>query len=133
MADMYSRRKRSQIMSRIESRGNKTTELRLIKIMRRFDTRGWRRGSRLFGRPDFVFSASKLVVFVDGDFWHGHPRTRTAPSTNKRYWQAKVAGNQARDRLVTETLQSQGWKVLRLWESDLQDAEAVAAKISMLL
>lgn len=133
MADMFSRRERSAIMSRIQSRGNRTTELRLMKILRRFRITGWRRGSRLLGRPDFVFCRARLCVFVDGDFWHGHPRTYTAPRSNIKYWKEKIERNRRRDTFVSEQLEGQGWRVFRLWESDLRDPEAVAAKIRLLL
>ena len=67
--DCFTKTERSWVMSRIRSYGNRTTELRFIRFARRFGVIGWRRGSRLFGKPDFVFSRAKLVVFVDGDFW----------------------------------------------------------------
>lgn len=63
-------------MSAVRSRGNRSTELRLIAVLRAHGLTGWRRGSRLTGRPDFVFRARRLAVFVDGCFWHGPPSPR---------------------------------------------------------
>ena len=70
-------------------------------------------------RPDFVFRAQRLAVFVDGCFWHGCPLHATQPKQNAAFWREKIAANQARDRFVTRTLRAQGWRVLRIWEHDL--------------
>ncbi len=70
-------------------------------------------------KPDFVFPARKLAVFVDGCFWHGCPLHATQPKQNAEFWRTKIARNQARDRLVTRTLRRAGWRVLRLWEHEL--------------
>src|SRR5205807_9433803 len=79
--------------------------------------RGWRRHPRLFGKPDFVFPRQKIVLFVDGCFWHGCPRPKHAPLPKNRadWWAKKLAQNKLRDRIVTRTLQSQGWRVIRVW------------------
>jgi DNA mismatch endonuclease (patch repair protein) len=71
MADIWTKAKRSAVMSLIRGHGNKDTELRLIKIFRLFGIIGWRRKQKLFGKPDFVFRKQRVVVFVDGCFWHG--------------------------------------------------------------
>lgn len=107
-------------MSRIRSAGNKDTELRLIQIFRANDITGWRRGSKLPGKPDFVFPKHKIAVFVDGCFWHGCPKHATQPKTNATFWQEKIARNKARDRKVNRLLRAKGWTVLRVWEHDLR-------------
>jgi DNA mismatch endonuclease (patch repair protein) len=119
MADVFSKRKRSAVMSAIRSRGNAATELRLIALFRPHGFTGWRRGSKLTGKPDFVFPRLKLAVFVDGCFWHGCPKHATQLKTNAAFWRKKIAANQARDLLVTRTLRSLGWRVLRVWEHEL--------------
>ena len=106
-------------MSRIRSRGNRATELRLIALMREHGITGWRRNARVFGKPDFIFHAAKLAVFVDGCFWHGCPRHATMPANNRAFWKAKLARNAQRDREVTRTLRKAGWRVLRVWECAL--------------
>ena len=132
--DCYTPAERSYVMSRIRSRGNKTTELRFIRYCRKFGVKGWKRGSKMFGRPDFVFYAAKLVVFVDGDFWHGNPKTCLTPKSNIEYWTKKIRANKRRDKLVTRTLKEQGWRVFRVWESALRnDIEAVMAKLRLLV
>jgi DNA mismatch endonuclease (patch repair protein) len=142
MADVFSKAKRSEVMSRIRSRGNKDTELALAKLFRRHKVTGWRRqleiaaavGDRrhsagahraplprpaLRVRPDFVFPQARLAVFVDGCFWHGCPRHGTRPRSNAKFWRSKIARNQSRDRTVTRVLRKTGWKVLRIWEHEL--------------
>lgn len=132
MVDMFTKEKRSNIMSGIRSNGNCSTEQRLIAIMRRFRITGWRRGVKLPGKPDFVFRRARVVVFVDGDFWHGNPRCYRVPKSNIEYWQKKIEGNIARDKENTKKLKLLGWRVIRIWESALGNEEAVVAKISAL-
>jgi len=119
MTDFLTKSGRSQRMSLIRSRGNKDTELRLIALMRAHGITGWRRGSKLTGKPDFVFLLLKLTVFVDGCFWHGCPKHATQPKNNAAFWRKKIAANRARDHLVTRTLRASGWKVVRVWEHEL--------------
>lgn len=147
MADVFSKKKRSQVMARIRSRGNAATELALAKLFRRHQITGWRRHVQLrianeelrmreggggkirtlkFGirhfkvRPDFIFPQFRLAVFVDGCFWHGCPRHGTQPKGNAAFWRKKISGNRTRDRLVTRTLRRGGWKVIRIWECTLK-------------
>ncbi len=119
MADVFTKSQRSAVMARIRSQGNRDTELALIKIFRAHGFTGWRRRQSVFGKPDFVFRLRKVAVFVDGCFWHGCPRHCRMPAGNRRFWQEKLARNQARDRLVTRTLRQRGWRVLRIWEHEL--------------
>lgn len=90
--------------------------------------------SDLAGKPDIVFRRAGVVVFCDGDFWHGRRwrrrRERLARGTNAPYWTAKIAANVARDRRNTKALRADGWIVLRLWETDiLRDVEDAADAI----
>ena len=119
MPDIFSKRKRSDVMSRIRGVGNKDTELRLMQIFRVNGIKGWRRGSKLTGKPDFVFPKLRLAVFVDGCFWHGCPRHGTKPKTNAAFWRRKIARNRARDAEVNRALRQLGWRVLRIWEHEL--------------
>ena len=129
MPDVFTKAKRSEVMSRIRGRGNKDTELALAKLFRRHRITGWRRHkeigksesrNRKFKvRPDFVFSKLRLAVFVDGCFWHGCPRHGTQPKANRAFWKRKFARNIARDRQVNRTLHSQDWRVFRIWEHEL--------------
>lgn len=77
------------------------------------------RGRPLAVRPDFVFRAARLAVFVDGCFWHGCPRHGTQPRGNAAFWRRKITGNRARDGRVDRALRRAGWRVLRIWEHAL--------------
>jgi DNA mismatch endonuclease (patch repair protein) len=144
MADVFSKAKRSFVMSRIRSRGNKDTEVALAKLFRQNKITGWRRQVQIGGRaalprrrdeatehrrptkflvrPDFIFPKFKLAVFVDGCFWHGCPRHATQPKSNRAFWKNKFARNIARDKQVNRTLRSANWRVLRIWECALRRA-----------
>jgi DNA mismatch endonuclease (patch repair protein) len=81
------------------------------------------------GRPDLVFLAEKLAVFVDGDFWHGYRyptwRLRLSP-----YWRSKIERNRARDRRNFAELRRRGWQILRIWEHAVaKDASACADRV----
>ena len=119
MPDVFTKAKRSDVMSRIRGRGNKDTELALIRIFRAHRITGWRRHQPVFGKPDFVFPRWRLAVFVEGCSWHGCPQHATKPRNNATFWRKKFAANKARDRLVTRILRSRGWRVLRIWEHEL--------------
>ena len=119
MSDVFSKAKRSDVMSRIRGSGNKDTELKLMVVFRLHGVTGWRRKAPIFGKPDFVFPKLKLAVFVDGCFWHGCPIHATQPKINAEFWQTKISKNQARDLLVTRTLRRAGWRVMRIWEHEL--------------
>lgn len=120
---------RSRIMSAVRSHGNKSTELRLIEIMKWHKISGWRRDWPLPGKPDFVFPKYKLAIFVDGCFWHGCPRCYSEPKDNVEYWRKKIRGNSLRDRRIVRLLNAKEWHVLRLWEHSLKNDVAVANRI----
>lgn len=114
---------RSELMSRIRGKGNKSTELRLVAVFRAARMTGWRRHASLVGRPDFVFPEIKLAVFVDGCFWHGCPIHFKRPKSNKEFWTKKIERNKARDRKIARELRMLGWRVLRIWEHSLRAKE----------
>ncbi|MFZ0827957.1 MAG: very short patch repair endonuclease [Verrucomicrobiia bacterium] len=115
-------------MSRIRGRGNKDTELTLIKLLRRGHITGWRRHQPVFGKPDFVFRQARLAVFVDGCFWHGCPKHCKTPAGNRAFWKKKLAANKARDRRVNRVLHKDGWRVVRIWEHDLRSRPALCLR-----
>jgi DNA mismatch endonuclease (patch repair protein) len=116
MADFLSRKKRSALMSRIKSSANKTTELQTIRLLRVSGLHGWRRRVTLSGKPDFVWREKKVVLFVDGCFWHRCPKHGHIPRSRANYWLPKLTRNQQRDRKVARHLRKSGWRVVRLWE-----------------
>jgi DNA mismatch endonuclease, patch repair protein len=134
VADVYSQADRSKLMAKVRSKGNKDTELRLVAIFKAHGITGWRRHRPVFGHPDFIFPAERIALFVDGCFWHGCPRHYRAPAQNADFWVRKVTNNRKRDRLVSRTLKSKGWQVIRIWGHALKgDGRAVAGRVSRLL
>jgi DNA mismatch endonuclease (patch repair protein) len=141
MADTITRAQRSALMARVRVRGNASTEGVFAAILRAEGWSGWRRQKAVRGRdakaepfrvrPDFVFRAQRLVVFVDGCFWHGCPRHGTKPKGNAAFWRAKFRRNRERDRRDTRNLRRAGWQVLRLWEHELR-AKAQPALLTKL-
>jgi len=118
----------SKIMAAVHSRDT-APEMQLRKALSASGFRFRLYVKNLPGRPDFVFSRERVVVFLDGDFWHGHQwRLRRLPSLslqfkgspNRAYWIRKIAGNVERDARVTRALRKLGWSVVRVWESDLK-------------
>lgn len=129
MSDVFSRKKRSEIMSRVKGRGNRSTEQAVARLLRTNGISGWRRHLAVLGKPDFAFPTRKLAVFVDGCFWHGCPRCYEAPQQNDAFWRAKLAANRQRDRKVNRLLRALGWKVIRIWEHELVREQAVLRRI----
>jgi len=119
---------RSELMSRIRSRGNKKTEVLLAQFFRLHHITGWRRHWPLPGTPDFVFKKHKVAVFVDGCFWHGCRLHFKMPSTRRKFWRSKIERNQLRDKNVAKLLRRAGWKVVRIWEHELQRKNLPALK-----
>ncbi|MCB1540023.1 MAG: DNA mismatch endonuclease Vsr [Rhodoblastus sp.] len=83
------------------------------------------------GNPDIAFVGAKKAIFVHGCFWHGHDCRRGArvPKTNADYWQAKIGRNRARDARHLEDLAALGWRALVVWECELADEAALAARL----
>ncbi len=83
-------------------------------------------------RADLTFTSSRVVVFIDGCFWHGCPEHKTAPKTNAEWWAAKLARNAERDRETDTHLTELGWRVVRVWEHEDPEraADLVEAAVS---
>lgn len=107
-------------MQAVKSKGNKTTEIKLMDIFKFHRITGWRRNSKIAGHPDFVFPKQRIALFADGCFWHGHNCRNVTPSDNAEYWQEKIKRNKARDKAVTKELRQNGWKVVRIWECEIR-------------
>ena len=131
----------SKASSRAKSatkRSNTRHEVLLSRALRSLGIRCRLPKGQLPGRPDFVFQRKKVAVFCDGDFWHGRnwpqQRAKLLVGWNADYWVSKIEYNRRRDRKITRALCKAGWKVIRLWESDLlRNPIASATKILMTL
>lgn len=119
MADVFDKSKRSEIMKKVRSKKNKSTELKLIEIFKENDIHGWRRNYKVKGHPDFVFLDKRIAIFVDGCFWHGHDCRNTRPKDNEDYWARKRERNIKHDKEITEYFEKRGWIVIRIWECEL--------------
>lgn len=117
--DRLSPAARSLLMARIRSKdhwpGQLMEQLLLEKRLPRFE----RHPSGIPGRPDFVFKAQKLVLFVDGDFWHGRGFHHWKAFLTED-WRRKIARNVMRDKQQALELRALGWRVCRVWENDLK-------------
>ena len=96
----------------------------------------WRRGVRyrknvrIYGTPDLVLLASRVLVFVDSCFWHGCRFHCRRPKSNVDFWEAKIARNRRRDLKVTRFYRRRGWVVLRFWEHRLlNDLDACVERV----
>ncbi|MBI3895831.1 MAG: very short patch repair endonuclease [Acidobacteria bacterium] len=114
-------RQRSENMRAIKGSLNTTTEQCLRLALVRAGLHGWKvRPRGLPGNPDFVFPERRVAIFADGCFWHGCPHCCHAPvRNNSAYWREKIKRNRARDQSNRRRLQTQGWRVLRIWEHEL--------------
>jgi len=98
---------------------NTKAELFVAKELRKRKIYFARNVKSIFGKPDFVFRRKKIAVFIDSDFWHGHPKRCIMPKSNRGYWNQKIKRNKDRDKEVIGVLRNSGWIVLRIWEYDL--------------
>jgi DNA mismatch endonuclease (patch repair protein) len=129
MPDNMSKDQRTLTMSRIRSKGNLSTEIAMMKLLRSNGIKGWRRHQKLIGNPDFVFRNKKLAVFIDGCFWHGCPKCYIEPKSNINYWLPKIDRNKKRDKAVSAELKRRGWTVLRFWEHALKSPNLVLRRL----
>lgn len=82
--------------------------------------KGYKMHPKMLGNPDFIFPKKKLVIFIDGDFWHGYNWKKLHKVPPEKYWQAKIKRTIARDKKYTRQLKKAGWKVLRFWENEIK-------------
>ena len=133
MADIFSKAKRSEIMSRIKSHGT-SPELQMVSLIRPLLTA---RSSVLLncrnlpGQPDIVIPAMRLAIFVDGCFYHGCPKHGHQPKSNQGYWGPKLARNMKRDASSRRRLRRLGFSVWRFWEHELRPKALVRTQAVM--
>ncbi|KKR78012.1 MAG: mismatch endonuclease Vsr protein [Candidatus Nomurabacteria bacterium GW2011_GWA2_40_9] len=116
MPDTFSKKKRSQIMSKVKS---KETNLELcfrkLLIGYRF-----RYQPKVFGKPDFALKKLKIAIFIDSCFWHKCPKHFRKPNSNISYWKPKINRNVERAKEVNKQFKKDGWIVFRFWEHDIK-------------
>ena len=124
MPDNLTPEQRSRTMARIRSTGT-APEIQLRRALWRRGLRGYRLDvKRLPGRPDIAWRRYRVAVFVDGAFWHGHPKAFREGKSGL-YWDKKIRRNMERDKAANEALKELGWTVLRFWDFEVkQDVES---------
>lgn len=131
--DNLTTKKRSELMSRVRHRDTKP-EMMIRSLLH---ARGWRYRvgvKSLPGTPDIVFSRLKIVIFVNGCFWHGHAcRLGTRPKTREAFWADKIETNKLRDNRKNDELASRGWRVLTVWQCELSNTDAAIREIEAFL
>ena len=114
--DKVSKKKRSEIMSRIRSK-NTGPEKYVRKELRKRDFKFTLHKKNLPGKPDIVLKNHKTVINVNGCFWHHHDCGRyNIPKNNRKFWLKKFKKNRERDKINTRKLRKLGWKVYKIWE-----------------
>lgn len=115
MTDSFSKEDRSKIMSKIKSKNTKLE----IKSKQLLKGNGLRYQPKIFGKPDFGSKKLKIAIFIDSCFWHKCPKHFRMPETNYPYWRLKINKNLERAKEVNKKLKKEGWKVVRIWEHDI--------------
>lgn len=121
MADVFSKEKRSEIMSLIRAK-NTGIERMVFSHLRKNKTHFQRHYSKVVGKPDIAVPSRKIAIFIDGDFWHGYRFESWKHRIPKEYWRDKIAGNIARDAKNRHALRRKGWRVMRVWSHQLAKA-----------
>ena len=130
MTDRVTREKRSWIMSRVR-RADTKPEVVVRSTLHRMGYRFRLHDPRLPGRPDIVLRRHNAVIFVNGCFWHRHRACKkmTTPKVRKRFWVEKFKRNMERDRKNYRLLRRQGWRILVLWECQVDDIPTLGRRI----
>ncbi len=119
MTDPLTPRQRSYCMSRVRGKDTKP-EILVRSALHRRGLRFRKHVSELPGRPDIVFPRAKIVVFIDGDFWHGYEFEKWESKLSP-FWHKKIGDNIGRDKRNFGRLLDMGWRVLRIWQHDVKD------------
>ncbi|MDO8676677.1 MAG: very short patch repair endonuclease [Candidatus Azambacteria bacterium] len=119
--DLLSKKKRSELMSKIRSRGTKF-EKEFITTLRKISHKKFQINvTSIKGKPDIVFLKEKVCIFLDSDFWHGWYYPRWKHLLKNDFWREKIEKNRKRDKKTTVYLRKYGWKVFRIWEHEINN------------
>jgi DNA mismatch endonuclease (patch repair protein) len=134
VADVFSKKKRSELMSLIRSKDT-SPELIIRRLVHGLGFRYRLHVDDLPGKPDLVFSRLKKIVEVRGCFWHQHRGCHDShiPKSQTEYWGPKLARNVKRDKQNEKRLRSLGWQVLAVWECELKDTRATVERVRQFL
>jgi len=121
MTDIWSKEKRSDVMSKIRGK-NTRPEIILRSQLFKQGLRFRIHRKDLPGKPDIVLAKYKTIIFVNGCFWHYHKNCKEGkiPSTNSTYWKEKLQKNVEKDNKHIQELEKLGWKVIVVWECEIE-------------
>ena len=121
MVDNLTPEDRRKTMRAVKGKGT-SLERQLSAMLVGMGLSGWEKNvSDITGKPDVVFPQERVLIFIDGCFWHGCPHcNRKLPQTNREYWERKIKRNVERDTRNTQALVDSGWRVIRIWEHEMQ-------------
>jgi len=130
VVDIFSKSKRSEIMSRVKNRRT-APEDQVATLLRNLCVKYRRNVKTLPGQPDFVIRSKKLVIFVNGCFWHGHLNCNRAkrPDSNRAFWEKKITTNKRRDVRNARKLRKEGWHIITVWQCRLRKPSAVSNRL----
>lgn len=124
MTDNLTPKDRRKAMQSVRNKGT-SIERKLWATLAGLRIKGWHKNARkILGNPDVIFTEKRIVIFVDGCFWHGHNCRNVTPSDNAEYWRKKIEKNKSRDKVVTDKLTQEGWQVIRFWECEIKKGNA---------
>lgn len=130
MADRFSKKVRSKIMSSIRSKDTKIERV-VFRELRKRGIYFQKHYKGALGTPDIALPRKRKAVFLDGDFWHGYRYPQWKNKLPSSYWQKKIEKNRIRDRKNFTALRRAGWDVLRVWEHEiLRDTDGVVTRIA---
>ncbi|MDR1898072.1 MAG: DNA mismatch endonuclease Vsr [Prevotellaceae bacterium] len=133
MPDIYSKQKRSDIMSHISGKETKP-EILVRKFLFANGFRFRKNVKELPGKPDIVLPKYKTAIFIHGCFWHGHTCKRgTLPGTNIEFWKNKIGGNIERDKRDMVELEKRGWNVIVIWQCEIKNIKLQNERLAKLL
>jgi len=118
MPDKFSKETRSLIMSKIRSKNTKA-EVIIFRELRKRGIYFQKHYKRAIGNPDIALPRKKKAIFIDGDFWHGHNFVELKKRLPQKYWLNKIENNVIRDKNINIQLKESGWKILRVWEHNI--------------
>lgn len=121
MADIFSRKKRSEVMGKVKGKDTRP-ETKVRSLLHRAGLRFRKNAKSLPGTPDIVLPKYSAIIFVNGCFWHRHDckQGNSMPENNKEFWKTKFLENIERDKIKVRTLEKMGWRVFTLWECELK-------------
>jgi DNA mismatch endonuclease, patch repair protein len=133
MSDIYSKEKRSKIMARISSKDT-SLEILVRKYIFSCGIRYRKNLKELPGKPDIVINKFNVVVFINGCFWHNHGcKSSALPASNSDYWREKINSNVKRDNKNYDRLTQLGWKVIIIWQCEINSFAKRSERLSNLV